>query len=300
MKDFGVGLFLLNELENTKTGLTSDELHARLGEGGFTPPDKRTVQRFLEELRGRKIVLEKKGRKYRLFSTGSNLITLLIFIRDLLLDKVYASIFYGEIEARRGRAYFSDRSDLVNLFYQLIRATRESKVVTFDYTPRTYDMLRDIEANSESIKPHSVRLLPRYIVASGNSFLALGESYEKKSFYKNHYRKPVCRQYELRGVANIRLAEACAPQLAIDPHELYRNSVHVWVGGEEYDIEIEEVWLGDNKVRRKKLRINGEDEILSLVAASLGRMRILNPPSQLVERASQIGLPHDLMFRFEG
>jgi len=299
VKDFGVALFLLNELEGTRTGLTSDELHARLGSAGFNPPDKRTVQRLLEEYRKRKIIFEKSGRRYSLLSAGSNISSLLNFLRDLLLDKDYASIFYGDIEVRRGRAYFSDRSDLVNLFYLLIRAIRESKVITFNYTPRTYDTLRDMEAPSEPQKPRSVRLLPRYIIASGNSFLALGESYEKQSFYKNHYGKPVCRQYELRGVANLKLTEACAPKLSIDPHDLYRNSVHIWVGGDEYEIEVEELWLGDNKVRRKKLKINGEDEILSLVAASLGKMRILNPPKALVERANQIGLPYDLTFRFE-
>lgn len=299
MKDFGVGLFLLNELETTKTGLSSDELHARLGSAGFTPPDKRTVQRMLEEIRLRKIILEKKGRKYRLLSTGLNLAALLLFVRDLFLDKDHAALFYGDFEVRRGRAYFSDRSDLVNLFYLLIRAIRESKVFTFDYTPRTYDMLRDLEAPTKPKTPRRLRLLPRYIIASGDSFLVLGESFEKQSFYKNHFGKPVCRQYELRGITNINLTEACTPQLNINPHELYRNSVHIWLGGDEYEIETEELWLDDNKVRRKKLKVNGEDEILSLVAASLGKMRILNPPIPLIERANQIGLPHDLMFRFE-
>ena len=294
-----MALFLLNELESTETGFTSDELHARLGGAGFPPPDKRTVQRLLEEYRQRRIVFEKKGRRYRLLSAGQNVTSLLAFIRDLLLDKDYAPVFYGDFEVRRGRAYFSDRTDLVQLFYMLIRAIRESKIISFDYTTRTYDMLRDIDAHAEPQRPRSIRLLPRYIVASGNSFLVLGESYEKQSFYENHYRKPICRQYEMRGIANLKLGEGCAPQLNINPHDLYRNSVHIWLGGDEYEIEIEELWLGDNKVRRKKLKVNGEDEILSLVAASLGKMRILNPPNPLIERANQIGLPHDLMFRFE-
>ena len=303
MKDFGARLFLLHELESVKDGLGTDQLQARLGAAGFNPRDKRTLQRALTDFRKRKITLAKKGRRYLLQSSGENSGRLLTFLRDLLIDKEYAHIFYGDIAIDRGKAYFADRADLVHLFYLLIQAIREGKLLTFDYTPHAYATLRETDARSQQgvtpAKVRPVRLLPRYIIASGNSFLVLGESFEKLSFNKNHYKKPVCRQYELRGVANLMLGEACAPQLDIDPHELYRDSVHVWVGGDEYNIEVEELWLGDNKVRRKKLKVNGEDEILSLVAASLGKMRILNPPDALVSRVDEIGLPRSLMFRYE-
>lgn len=304
MKDFGAQLFLLNELESTETGLSSDQLHARLGAGGFNPRDKRTLQRALAEFRKRKIVLTKLGRRYKLRSVGSNISSVLTFMRDLLLDKNYNPLFYGDIAISRGKVYFADRTDLVRLFYILICAIRESKAVTFEYTPHAYATLREIDGRSKQAtpppkKPHNIRLLPRYIVASGSSFLVLGESYEKQSFYKNHYGKPVCRHYELRGIANVSLTEACNPQLSIDPYELYRNSVHIWLGGDEFEVEIEELWLGDNKVRRKQLKVNGEDEILSLVAASLGKMRIVNPPPELAMRAEQIGLPADLVFKHE-
>ena len=303
MKDFGAQLFLLNELEGTQAGLSSDELHARLGGAGFNPRDKRTLQRALTDFRERKITLAKKGRRYLLQSSGENTGRLLTFLRDLVIDKEYAHIFYGDIAIDRGKAYFADRADMVHLFYLLVQAIHEGKLLTFDYTPYAYATLRETDARSQQgvtpAKVRPVRLLPRYIIASGNSFLVLGESFEKQSFYKNHYRKPMCRHYEMRGMTNIALGDKCAAQLSIDPHQLYRDSVHVWVGGDEYELEIEELWLGDYKVRRKKLKVNGEDEILSLVAASLGKMRILNPPEALFARADEIGLPRELIFRFE-
>jgi hypothetical protein len=303
VKDFSLLFFLLHELEKTPAPISSEDLDTLIRRSGLVPKDKRTLQRVLAEFRQRKISLENPRRRYRLVSSGSNTPGILAFLRDMFLSKIFAPVFYGDLDVRRGKAYFAERDDLVRLYYPLVTAIREEKVVNFDYLPYAHTTLNAMGSNpkaeSKPQKMRTLRVLPRYLVASGNSFLVLGEYFERKSFNRNDFRPAECRHYELRGVTNVVVGDAQKPALDINPHELYRDSVHIWVGGEEHQIEIEELWLGDYKVRRKKLKVNGEDEILSLVASSLGRMRIINPPQELIDRADDIGLPRELMFRMD-
>lgn len=303
MKDLSLALYLLRELEATPAGLSSDELHAKIGAAGLPVPDKRTVQRMLADFSRRGIRLLRKGRRLRLESSGANLTPTLTLVRALMLDKSFTPNFYGDFSVRRGLDYFAHRSDVVALFYDLTRAIRDERVVTFRHTAQNHESLWRINLPTRQHgarrQTKAVRLLPRFLVTGGNSFLVLGEAFAKKSFYRNDFSKPVCRHYELRGVEDLTIHEREKAQLTIDPAQLYRNSLSIWVGGEEYEVHIEELWLGDQRVRRRKLKVNGEDEILSLVASSLGRMRVINPPEGLVMRADEIGLPHELLFRFE-
>ena len=303
MKDLFIGLFYLKEIESAPKGLTTDELHSRLGNAGFEVPVKRTVQRDLEDFRDRGIRFGHKNKRYSLTFEGENLRVFLEFLRELLLDKRYKSIFYGDLNVRRGTEYFSGRQGIASLFYDLIHSIIFRRMAIFDYAPQTDLTLFRMKIR-QKFKPTDsakipVRMLPRYLVISGESFLVLGEFYEKESFYKNHFGKPKQRQYELRGISSLRLVETSKPVLDINPYELYQNSVQVWVGGKIHDLVVEEVFL-PSKVTEKKIRkVNGEDEILSLVAASLGRLRIINPPRELIRRAEVIGLPQELVFRFE-
>lgn len=70
------------------------------------------------------------------------------------------------------------------------------------------------------------------------------------------------------------------------------------MGGLKYEITLK-VILPDEKVEKKKLKVNGEDEILSKVMGSLGRMKIINAPQELKDRAAELNLPLGFIFEDE-
>lgn len=303
MKDLIFGLFYLKEMESAPHGLTTDELHSRLGNAGFEVPHKRTVQRDLEDFRSRGMQFTHKTKRYSLALDENNLRVFLEFFRDLMLDVKYRNLFYGELSVRHGINYFAGRPGVISLFYEAIKAIQAKQLLSFDYVPQTDVTLLRMKIRGQFKQTEKskipVRMLPRFLVMAGDSFLVLGEYYEKMSFNRNHFSKPKRRQYELRGISNLKVGELGAPQLEIDPYDLYQNSVQVWVGGREHEIILEEIYLTGKPSVRKIRKVNGENEILSYVAASLGRLRIVNPPKDLIVRANAIGLPEELIFRFE-
>lgn len=298
-----MSLFCLKELEQSQMGLTTDELHSRIANAGHEAPVQRTLQREFLEFEKRGITISTSRKRHRITQKQENLHGFMTFMRAMSLDPVYSRHFFGDLDARRGADYFAGRADVIKLFYEIFDAIINHRLLTFDYTPQSDITLLRMKLRSKfqhtDAKVIPVRLLPRFLVTSGNSFLVLGEYYEKKTFYKNHFAKPKSRHYELRGIGKLAQAEVTKPLLDLNPLEIYRNSVQVWAGGKEYELELEEFWYDGGKPLRKKRKVNGEDEILSLAAASLGRIRIINPPEALKVRAHAIGLPQDLIFRFE-
>lgn len=303
MKDNWRTIFCLAELERSQDGITMDGLHAQLVEADLKPPVIRTLQRDIEALAKRKLHLVKRGHKYRLEPTEANMQAFFQVLREYSLSKQGAPFFFGSIDVQRCVDYFALRTGVITLIYRLLYAIKESAIVTFDYTPQSditkmrMNARAQYQATNKRVIP--VRLLPHRLVVAGNSFLVLGEFYEKQGFFKGQFKSPVVRHYELRGIDNLVHGEKQRPQLKINPAEIYRNSVHVWVGGREYEVELEELWYNGGKPQRRKRKVNGEDEVLSLSAGSLGRIKIVNPPEELRHRAKQIGLPEDLVFRFD-
>jgi|JI10StandDraft_1071094.scaffolds.fasta_scaffold01502_21 hypothetical protein len=299
-----ISLFCLKELEQTKDGLTTDEMIARTGNAGFEPLIARTVQRELNLYKKLGIEIATSRKRHRLNPTEKNLRGFMKFMQRISEDENYAHIFYGDIDIKRATDYFDKLPSYVKLFYDLVDAILNHKTIEFAYTPQS-DITRMRMFQRSAHQPTNpkvipVRMLPRFIVTAGSSFLVLGEYYEKKGFYRGLFKAPVRRHYELRGIADLKVDKnETQPALEINPSEVYRNAVHVWAGGQEYEVELEEFWYEGGKPQRKKRIVNGEDEILSLAAGSLGRVRIVNPPEPLVKRAEAIGLPKELVFRIE-
>jgi hypothetical protein len=298
-----IGLFYLKQIENSPEGITTDELHSRLGNAGYQPPHKRTVQRDLEDFRKRGLKFTRKARRYSLKLDDNNLRVFLEFLREISLDSSYQKYFYGELSVRHGVNYFSGRPGTITLFYDSIQAIMQRHILNYDYTPQTDVTLLRMKVRSQFKRTQGskipVRMLPHFLVMAGESFMLLGEYYEKLSFNKGHFARPKERQYEFRGISDLSAAEVARPQLTIDPYQRYQNSLQIWVGGKEHDIVLEEVYFTGKPAVRKMRKVNGENEILSHVAASLGRLRVVNPPQELITRAEEIGLPQDLIFRYE-
>lgn len=304
MNDRLLSLFCLKELEQNQNGLTTDEMIARTGNAGFEPINPKTFQRELKIYKRYGIKILNSRRRHILNLDDDSLKGFMKFLQDFSKSREYAHIFYGDIDSMRGLMYFSGQHPVIAHFYNIITAIIEDRYLDFTYTPQS-DLTRlrmlqrsKYEATNPRVIP--VHMLPHYIVTGGNSFLVLGEYFEKKGFYKSLFKAPVQRHYEMRGIAGLKPGEKGEKQLAIDVQDTYRNSIHIWAGGREYEVVLEEFWYDGGKPRRKKRTVNGEDEVLSLAAGSLGRIRIVNPPEELRNRAKQIGLPEDLVFRFDG
>jgi len=303
MRNLWREIFCLAQLERSKQGVTTDRIHSNLVEADLKPPVIRTLQRDIEKFRNQGFSLVKKGTKYSLGQDEETLGAFLSLLKKYSLTEEGAPLFFGGVDVRQGIDYFAGREGVIDLIYQLMRAIREKRIVVFEYTPQSDITRRRMlararhEATNKRVIP--VRLMPHRLVISGSSFLVLGEFYEKKGLFGKIFKDPVVRHYELRGIEKFEVAEVASRKLHIDPTEIYRNSLHVWAGGREYEVELEEFWYDGGKPRRRKRKVNGEDEVLSLAAGSLGRIKIVNPPAEMLQRAEALGLPKELVFRIE-
>ena len=141
-----------------------------------------------------------------------------------------------------------------------------------------------------------VVMLPRLLVFGGEEMVILGERYLQAN------EKPRLRQYALPGICNIRRPiksdlplrlenRKIEKSIAFDPDILYQHSLYLWQGGQTHQITLEEHNPGTpNAPRLINKTVNGEEEILSHVAASLSKIKIVNPPLLIEQKAREYGL----------
>ena len=301
MIDHRLALLLLARLEQATEGISTADLHTAAFDAGFSDPDIRRIQRYLNLFQKRGIGLTRNKRLSKL-NPNCDRRDLFHFIKEILHSVSYNKILFGDFSAVEASLYFESHPAPVSLLHTIVEACLSHQLLVFDYTPQT-ELTREKMKLRALFAPTRkdtipVTLLPRFFIASKASFMVLGEFFPKQSFNKIVLENPRDRQYELRGIANLQVGEVHKPTLDIDPRVRYRNSVNVWVGGTEYSITLEEMdTVGKIACRRQK-KVNGEEEILSYVAASLGKIKIVDPPQEIVQRAAQIGLPTELVFRF--
>lgn len=132
-----MSLFCLKELEQSKDGLTTDELHSRIGNAGHEPPVQRTLQREFKDFQKRGIRISTSRKRHRILQTPENLHGFMMFLRAMSLDSAYNGHFFGDLDARRGADYFAGRHDVIRLFYDIFEAIIHQRIITFDYTPQS-------------------------------------------------------------------------------------------------------------------------------------------------------------------
>ncbi len=111
------------------------------------------------------------------------------------------------------------------------------------------------------------------------------------------------RQYLVNGISNLQIKQQDSPlpkeyYQRVDPRVLYQHSLRTWIGGVLYHLEIIEIHPDGSKEKRRAT-VNGEDEILSYLASSLGRRKLVNPPASILNRARELGYPEALLFLYE-
>ncbi|GEM_PF-1469991 len=212
------------------------------------------------------------------------------------------SVIHGTIVPEEASQMLSHIRQPAGLLLKIIRAMENGKVCTFHYTPqneRTLGAVRFVRKHFSITVPRDkipVLLIASHIVFSGENILLLGKALHGSAYGKT-------RQYLLRGLDSIEISpppDGLPPEFREKPNpaELYKTSLKSWIGGREYDLELEEIHLDGRREKTRK-RVNGEEEIIAHLASSLGRRKLINPPEQIVHRADEIGYSRDLLFRFE-
>ncbi|MBX3722826.1 MAG: hypothetical protein KF713_13375 [Turneriella sp.] len=286
-------LFLALRLLEKKP-LTAEQLWLRAaGEG----PERsmKTFRRALADLEDFGMPVIKKDKTFSLPEKSVLSVGFTAFLKCAIeMHAAWRTICYGDIDRKAVADILGEKSRPVELMWQLVDAVVNSKRIEFLYTPQhlgTRENLRWVRPIFRIGTPPDrmpVSMLPHYLVFSGQHFLVLGEGTIAGDAY--------VRQYEIAGIAEINVRTPEQKQLRINPAELYQHSLRVWVGGEIHEVEIENITEPEGGT--KKIKVNGEDEILSYVIGSLGKLRIVNPPEAIRRRAEQLGLPEDMVFKF--
>lgn len=216
-----------------------------------------------------------------------------MFKRLVDMKSTWRSVVYGDVDRRHLARLLCTRPAPAEFLWQLLSAAVESRLVEFQYAPQ-HPMTREyVRANPPAgniciprgIIP--VRMIVHYLVFAGQHSVLLGESLIDGVME--------LRQYEVAGVGKLHLRDITSRTLKVSPAELYRDSVYVWLGGDIHEVELED--LADPAGRVCVTRVNGEDEILAYVMASMGNLRFRKAPQAIIERARELSLPIDKIFR---
>jgi hypothetical protein len=277
-------LYMLVILE--KEPVSRARLAERLATFGINYTE-RTINRRLLEAEGLGFSFQRQGHEIVLQKTASFSLSLLHLLARWHSESVsLRSCIVGAIDSNRVSHHIEDNS--ASFLCDLVRSVMECLTIEFNYKPQTEETslkLRDFLKKAKSgILRHKndcikVQMLPHYLVFSGADFLLLGET----CFSKTDIRQ---RQYAVVGISNLALKEAAVKSLTINPAELYQYSLSVWISGILYDLEVEEKHPA-GELRRKKIKVNGEAEVLSYAASKLGNLKIINPPKTLVDKARE-------------
>jgi hypothetical protein len=216
-----------------------------------------------------------------------------IFRRLVETKSAWRSVVYGDVDRRHLARLLCIKPAPAEFLWQLLSAAVESRLVEFQYAPQhpgTREYVRVNPPARNICTPRGmipVSMAVHYLVFAGQHAVLLGESMVDGAME--------LRQYEVAGVGKLHLRGVTARRLKANPAELYRDSVYVWLGGDIHEVELED--HADPAGRVCVTRVNGEDEILAYVMASMGNLRFKKAPQAIIQRARELSLPLDRIFR---
>ncbi|MDH5718646.1 MAG: hypothetical protein OEZ22_13555 [Spirochaetia bacterium] len=216
-----------------------------------------------------------------------------------LFEEIFFMYTYGDITSKAVKNSLSHLKKPAGFIKKILLAFECSQEINFFYAPQHEETIKKI-ANKRFLfsieTPKNtipVKMLPRFFAFAPDKVLLSGES------YFIHSDKPLFRHYDLKGITEIEQGEIKQSLIKENPETLYKNSFHIWQGGHVYKLKIEEKNLiKPDEPKVFSLTVNGEEEILSYVASSLGRLKIINPPQEIQKKAQEAGLTADTVFRF--
>jgi hypothetical protein len=254
----------------------------------------RTLQRYVNEFAAFGLELQGERRGELRIRPEAYLSGLSRFIKVMLADRVHPPV-HGEISEKLILEALTPHAFPAKLVADILKAVRESRILNFAYKPQHPETRRKLAA-AKTQRGHGiiknghmpVSLVPCGFSFGGDLMLLVGESRYADGKIER-------RQYALRGMSALRLGEPTKVQLTFDFSEIYADSVYTWLGGEHYLLQIEDRRF-DEEPRHYELRANGEEEVLAFASSALGRVRIINPPDKLVQKAADLGIDSKLIF----
>ncbi|MBS0617297.1 MAG: hypothetical protein JSR44_03870 [Spirochaetes bacterium] len=260
------------------------------------PVSERTVQRYLSELK-RDFALD-LGTKRGVVSepTEGYLQGLSRFLKAYFGERINPPIF-GVVDEKKIAAGLKNHRTPARTIREIIKAICETRRLSFLYKPQHPETRKKhreaLMARAHKNSPpefYSVSMIPRGISFGGELMLVVGEA-----FMPNLSRER--RQYALRGIVNPQCGTVESCQLTFRFSEVYKDSIYTWLGGARYSLQIEDSRF-DEVPHVYTLNANGEEEALQFAASALGRVKIINPPRPLIEKAKELHLDQRQLFRF--
>lgn len=265
---------------------------------------EKTIQRRLKELKDADLIRSAGKNRYSLNDGDKEayLQNLGGFMKTLFVSNPEFSRFlYGVPNEKFFAETFASVVKPVDTIIKLVKAAQNSSRLTFNYAPQTEEVRNRLPFVRQFMKigvpqgmiPVDFNL--HFLVFIGRYSNLLGET------WMPHKKYPVLRQYEFKGVHSLQLHEPRQNVLNLKPAELYRYSVEIWISKQKHEVILEEINLNTGKadLQRRTRTVTGETEILSMVAASLGKVKIINPPQEIIAKSREVGYPDDVLFRFE-
>ncbi len=291
MTDPDIQFLILRLLERSPA--TAEQLWLRGCSAGIEKSLK-TYRRALDELQQHGMRFTRLNMTYAVPQSIAYCEALAGIFRRLVETKsAWRSVVYGDVDRRHLARLLCIKPAPAEFLWQLLSAAVESRLVEFQYAPQhpgTREYVRVNPPARNICTPRGmipVSMAVHYLVFAGQHAVLLGESMVDGAME--------LRQYEVAGVGKLHLRGVTARRLKANPAELYRDSVYVWLGGDIHEVELED--HADPAGRVCVTRVNGEDEILAYVMASMGNLRFKKAPQAIIQRARELSLPLDRIFR---
>ena len=289
MKENECALLILSilEAENLKTS----ELYDRLYKRGYTKNERNlTSDRDIGFIQKTGINLEPENHQWVLIRDETYHEGVAEIVKKLLSIE-FPELVHGEVLKSTLSNKLFDQSSPADFIYIVLQAIKQRRLLHYKYIAQHPDTIelgkqKHQDLHSSANNPDGsfpVTMLPRLFVFGGDNMVISGER------YKEGDSVPELRQYELTGIQKIKVGAKQGKKIAFDKDILYKNSMYFWQGGKEYVITIEE-----SNGKQTTRTVNGEDEILSYVAASLGKKKIINPPPEIVAKAKKYKISGDV------
>lgn len=282
--------------------MTTNMLLGRVYADGLPAVTIKTIQRKITQLQKEyKLKLLQEGHDYILPGPDISAPVISKLLYDSAhRDPYWQKVFYGSPEQTYLTGLLKKLDEPAQFIYKILRGFSESRQLSFLYYPQsdiTYERVtnRSYRPLTQPKGTILLKILPRFLICSQAEMTVLGETYYGES------QAPLVRQFSLSGIVpeKLKVLETAKPRMVVNPDELFRDSLNVWISENKYEVLVEEKLPGGIDTVYHNFTVNGVIELLSHIMASLGSMKIVNPHEDFKREAEKRNLPEELIFKYD-
>ena len=259
--------------------------------------DKRTFEREMQKLKNA-IPLTKINNNYCLPEKKDYLEFLTTVIQNVFSKNIKISQRLYQIPGSKPLLNsLANTTRPASLLHTIAFALENSIIMRIVYEPQEAQTLAKVLKSAllfgsgpRNGKIHA-DVIPHYLVSAENQILLLAETKIHDEITERHYSLQGFLQYELKQTA--------PRKLLIQPHLRYQHSRDIWVGGKIYQIKLAKINPITDEIQNiHTITVNGENEILKEIIASFGKLKIIDPPEEIVNLAVEKEFPLTKIFIF--